>query len=164
MEPKEDLPVVTDDKFSRARLIYGLTSEIHADRRSPGDTGDTGEMIVVGGVDSHCVRWTQVLSRRAAQQLWIQLTRLLFPEKYSQVVGLVPLEPWCPPRPRVTTRFEVLWSADAHVYEILGWVDDGTWWFRVDEQNAHRLWVALDLALYPAGWSGPVIVRRKKLN
>ncbi len=146
---------MADDKFSRAKRVYGLTSEILANRR------DSGNTIVVSGVGTECNRWTHELTPRAAQELWIQLTRLLFPEKSPQVLGLVQTMPLSPTVPSATTRFEVLRNTDMHLYDILGWSDSEVWWFRVDEQNAHRLWAALDLALYPAGWSGPVIVRRK---
>ncbi len=147
--------MMADNKFSRATRVYGLTSDLLANRRNNGDT------IVVSGVGTECERWAQVLTQRAAQELWVELTRLLFPEKSPQVLGLVQTVPLSPPAPAVTTRFEVLRNPDTHLYEILGWVDNEAWWFRVDEQNAHRLWAALDLALYPAGWSGPVIIRRK---
>ncbi len=146
---------MVDNKFSRATRVYGLTNEICANRRGSGDT------IVVSGIGTECDRWTQELTQRAAQELWVQLTRLLFPEKSPHVLGLVQTVPLSPPIPSATTRFEVLWNAEIHLYDIMGWVDNETWWFRVDEQNAHRLWAALDLVLYPAGWSGPVIVRRK---
>ncbi len=147
--------MMADDKFSRAKHVYGLTNEILADRRGNGDA------IIVSGVSSDCVQWAQVLTPRAAQQLWGQLTRLLFPEKSPQVFGLVKTAPLSSPVPSATTRFEVLWNAETRLYDILGWVDSETWWFRVNEQNAHRLWAALDLALYPAGWAGPEIIRRK---
>jgi hypothetical protein len=143
--------MMTEKKFSRAKQAYGLTSEIFASRR------DEGETIIVGGVGAESNRWTRVLTRRAAHHLWFQLTRLLFPEKSPQVTGMAQTAPLSAAPPAVTTHFEVWLNPDTHRYDILGWVNEDSWWFCVDEPNAHRLWAALDLALYPAGWSGPEV-------
>ena len=144
--------MMTEKKFSRPKQAYGQTSEIFASRRGEGET------IVVGGVGAESNRWTHVLTRRAAHHLWFQLTGLLFPEKSPKVTGMAKTAPLSAPSPAETTHFEVWLDPDTRQYDILGWVSGDSWWFRVDEQNAHRLWAALDLALYPAGWSGPVIV------
>ncbi len=144
-----------DPKYSRAKHIYGLTSEIFVNR--PGED----ETIVVGGTGDQADRWTRSLTRRAAHQLWFQLTRLLFPEKSPQVTGMAMTAPLSLPSPSVTTHLEIIFNPDSHTYDILGWDSEDGWWFRVDEQNARLLWTALDLALYPAGWSGPVTTWRR---
>ena len=144
-----------DPKFSRAKHEYGLTSELFVNR--PGED----ETLVVGGVGAQSDQWTRLLTRRAAHQLWFQLTRLLFPEKSPQVTGMAMTAPLSPPSPSVTTHLEIVHNPDSHTVDILGWDGEDGWWFRVDEQNARHLWTALDLALYPAGWSGPVTVRRR---
>jgi hypothetical protein len=57
--------------------------------------------------------------------------------------------------PSVTTVLEIIHNPENHAYDILGWVGQEIWWFRVDDQNARNLWAALDVVLYPAGWQGP---------
>jgi hypothetical protein len=143
-----------DPKYSRAKHNYGLTSEIFVNR--PED-----ETIAVSGMGDQSDRWTRTFTRRAAHQLWFQLTRLLFPEKSPQVTGMAMTAPLSMPSPSVTIHVEIVFNPDIHLYDILGWDGEDGWWFRVDEQNARNLWTALDLALYPAGWSGPVTTRHR---
>ncbi len=144
-----------DPKFSRVKHIYGLTSEVFVNGRGEGET------IVVGGTGAEATRWNRALTRRAAHQLWFHLTRLLFPEKSPQVTGMAMTAPLSAPQPSVTTHLEVVYNPETHLYDVLGWNGDDLWWFRLDEQNARHLWTGLDLVLYPAGWSGPVTIRRR---
>jgi hypothetical protein len=144
-----------DNKSSRTKPGYGLTSEMFVNRHGEDET------VILGGVGVEANRWTRTLTRRAAHQLWFHLTRLLFPEKSPQVTGMAMTAPLSMPIPSVTTHLEIVYSPETHLYDIVGWDGEDGWWFRVDEQNARNLWTALDIALYPAGWSGPVTVRRR---
>ncbi len=147
-----------DNKISSAKYSYGLTKEPFASRKSNGDT------VIVGGIGVEADRWARVLTRRAAHQLWFELTQLLFPEKSLKVTSLVETAPLRPiTQPAVTTHLEIHPNSEAHIIDILGWVDEDAWWFRVDDNNARYLWAALDNALYPGGWEGNV-TRRAKLN
>src|SRR5712691_4421648 len=141
---------VMDNKFDGKRISYGLTNELFANRKGEGET------IILGGIGTGSSRWARVLSRRAAHQLWYRLTWLLFPEKSTQVTGMAQTAPLHPPnQTSLTTHFEIVRNTDSHTYDIMGWIGDDTWWFRVDDHNARHLWIALDKALYPAGWQGP---------
>src|SRR5258708_30514963 len=73
---------MVNNKLTRAKVGYGLTHECFATSKSEGET------IVVGGVGPEAHRWARVLTRRAAQNLWFQLTRILFPEKSAQVTSM----------------------------------------------------------------------------
>lgn len=147
-----------DNKISRAKYSYGLTQDVFASRKSNGDT------VIVGGVGLETNRWARVLTRRAAHQLWFELTRILFPEKSAKVTSIVETAPLRSiDLPAVTTHLEIRQNADAHSFDIMGWVNEDIWWFCVDDHNARHLWAALDNALYPGGWEGAVI-RRGKLN
>jgi hypothetical protein len=144
-----------DSRFSRAKFNYGLTSEVFVNWQEEGKT------IILGGKGSEANTWTQSLTPRAAHQLWFQLTRLLFPEKSMQVTGMAQTAPLAVYVPRFTTRFEIVTNPETHTFDILGWIDDEAWWCRVDDHTARSLWTALDLALYPAGWSGPITYHRR---
>jgi hypothetical protein len=114
----------------------------------------SGESMVVGGVSVDEARWTRVLSHRAAQMMWYQLTQLLFPEKSDIVTGLVSTTPLrSESLPTVTTHVTV----DGHaggIYDINGWVGEASWSATVNEAEARRFWKALDVALFPVGWQG----------
>jgi hypothetical protein len=147
--------VGVDRRFSRAKTVYGLTSDIFIDARTDDNT------IIVGGVSMGASRWTQRLTTQTAHQLWSNLMRLLFPEKSRHVLGLAKTAPLCAPVPNLTTRFEIIRDPVQNVYDILGWIGDDAWWCRIDYQTARRLWAGLDMALYPAGWAGPVTLHGK---
>jgi hypothetical protein len=144
-----------DENFPQAKQRYGLTSDPFVDRQNEGT-------FVVGGTGDEANAWSRTMTGRAAHQLWFHLTRLLFPEKSGQVTALAKTAPLSGAGPSETTQLDVFQNPDTRLYEIFGWVGDDTWWFRVDDQNARKLWAALDIALYPAGWSGPVTYH--KLN
>ncbi len=147
-----------DNKHHRIKVSYGLTDEVFVNRKNDGET------LIVGGIGRESNRWARVLSRRAAHQLWFQLTRLLFPEKSSKVTAMAQTAPlMLPNQPALTTHLEIVRNSEAHTFDIMGWIGEEKWWFRVDEHNARHLWAALDEALYPAGWQGP-LTHHSKLN
>src|SRR4051812_20737582 len=91
-----------ENRISGAKYSYGLTQDIFASRKSNGDT------VIVGGVGLETNRWARVLTRRAAHQLWFELTRLLFPEKSAKVTSLVETAPLrSTDQPAVTTHLEI---------------------------------------------------------
>ncbi len=127
---------------------YGLSTSLFVNRKR------SGESLVVGGVSENSSRWTRVLSHRAAQMLWYQLTQLLFPEKSDVVTGLVSTTPLrSESLPTVTTHVTVD-GHDGGVYDIMGWVGEQSWSARVNGMEARVLWKALDVALFPVGWQG----------
>lgn len=127
---------------------YGISTDIFVARKSLDDT------LVLGGVGVEYGRWTRVLTQRAAQQLWFNLTGLMFPEKAQRVTGIAVTAPLrSQARPTITSHLEVTRTADNFI-EVIGWAGQDTWWFRLSEQEARVLWTKLDLALYPVGWEG----------
>jgi hypothetical protein len=131
--------------FSQCR--YGVSTDIFAINKMQGET------VVVGGVGAEG-RWTRVLTTRAAQVLWFNLTGLLFPEKARQVTGIAVTAPLrSRDRPSVTHHVEVVRTADNYI-EVFGWAGLDTWWVRLPEHEARNLWTSLDLLLYPVGWEG----------
>lgn len=133
----------------KPKLTYGLSTNLFVSRK----TG--GESLVVGGVAEDASRWTRVLSQRAAQMLWFNLTRLLFPEKSDMVTALVTTAPLRSENlPTITTHMTVDQREDG-AFEIAGWVADQMWWVCLSEYEARRFWTALDIALFPVGWQGP---------
>ncbi len=131
--------------FSQRR--YGVSSEMFVLNKTQGDT------VVVGGIGVEG-RWFRVLTKRAAQLLWFNLTGLLFPEKAPQVTGLAVTAPIRgSDKPSVTYHLEVTRTADNYI-EVIGWAGKDTWWARLPEHEARHLWTRLDLLLYPVGWEG----------
>lgn len=132
----------------RTKFTYGLSTNLFVSRK----TG--GESIVVGGVAEDTSRWTRVLSQRAAQMMWFNLTRLLFPEKSDLVTALVTTAPLrAENMPTITTHISVTEAGDG-AYEISGMVGEQVWWMRLNDHEARRFWTALDIALFPVGWQG----------
>ncbi len=139
------------------RRQIGLSTDLTVSR----EEGDL--TVMLGGVDQSEDRWSQVLTRRAAQVLWFKLTVLLYPDKSDMVTGLAVTAPLrAPSNPEVTTHVEVVKGAGSQ-YTLVGWIQRNTWKVLLSEMDARRLWTALDVALFPVGWEG----RRsgqKKLN
>lgn len=130
------------------KFAYGHATNLFVSRKA------SGESLVVGGVAEDASRWTRVLSQRAAQMLWFQLTRHLFPEKSDMVTALVTTAPLrSEAMPTITTHITVDTLDDGGV-EIAGWIGDNMWWVRLSDYEARRFWTALDIALYPVGWQG----------
>ncbi len=132
----------------------GIVSEVFVTSRPDGNT------VIVGGTllanpspDSD--KWTRVLSRRAGQILWYRLTLLLFPERASEVTARVSTAPLRPTGslPSLTTHVEVAPGQD-DTYHIKGTAGDDKWAVVVNGMEIRRMWAALDVALYPAGWEG----------
>jgi hypothetical protein len=127
---------------------YGLSTNLFVSRKANGDS------LVLGGIGEDEIRWTRVLSQRAAQMLWYHLTRLLFPEKSEMVAALVSTSPLRSGNmPTITTHVTVE-PRDDDGYDIAGWVGEQTWWMHLSNYEARRFWTALDIALYPVGWQG----------
>jgi hypothetical protein len=126
---------------------YGLSTNLFVSRK----TG--GEAIVIGGVAENNARWTRVLAKRAAQMLWFFLTRYLFPEKSDMVTGLASTAPMRAANlPTITTHMSV--DKQDNTYRVSGTIGEQTWQMRLSEFEANRLWMSLDIALYPVGWKG----------
>lgn len=117
-----------------------------------------GNSIIIGGTllanqNADTNKWTRVLSRRAAQILWYRLTLLIFPERASEVTTRVTTAPLRPTAglTMLTTHVEVAAGQD-DTYAIKGTVGEDKWVVTVNGMEIRRLWAALDVALYPAGW------------
>jgi hypothetical protein len=127
---------------------YGLAKQLFVSRKASGDS------IVVGGLAEDSSRWTRVLTQRAAQMLWFNLVQYLYPEKSDMVKGMVTTAPIRgSDLPTITTHVTVE-QINTGGYEIAGWIGSQSWGLRINDQDARQFWVALDIALYPAGWQG----------
>jgi hypothetical protein len=127
---------------------YSFSTNLFVSRKASGDG------IIVGGTTVDASRWTRVLSQRAAQMLWFHLTRFLFPEKSDMVSALVTTAPLrSSDMPTITTHMTVD-QLDSGGYEVVGWIGDQNWGVRIGAPDARQFWMALDIALYPAGWQG----------
>lgn len=145
-----------DRKIADAKFRFGMTRNIFA------VSNRNGETIIVGGLDHQSRRWSRLLTRRAAHMMWFHLTTLLFPSKCSQVISMAQTAPLGPVQMhRLTTFLSLTRRADTHLIEIFGQVGEDTWSCFLDDLNAQRLWASLDAMLYPAGWEGTSIIRRK---
>jgi hypothetical protein len=132
----------------KATHTYGSSTDIFINRKRSGDS------VVIGGLGADEARWTRVLSHRAAQMLWYHLTGYLFPEKSDMVTAMVSTAPLRDDsKPTITTHMTVE-ALENGCFDILGWVGEQTWWIQLNAREAHRLWTALDIALYPVGWKG----------
>jgi hypothetical protein len=99
--------------------------------------------------------WTRAMSRRAAQSLWADLTRLLFPDKSHQIISLVATAASLPPvgdaASHLTTHAALVQTDDGSL-DIVGWAGTMSWRVHLNHHEIHALWTELDLALYPTGW------------
>lgn len=112
--------------------------------------------VVIGGqvADERETQWAFTLTRRAAQNLWYDLTRLLFPEKSGEVIGQVSTlraVPLVGGKSDVTTQVFVTQQPGGGCL-LEGWSNGPTWRVLVSAFDVYRFWAALDATLYPAGW------------
>lgn len=127
---------------------FSFSTNLFVSRKASGDG------IIVGGTTEDTTRWTRVLTQRAAQMLWFHLTRYLFPDKSAMVSALVTTAPLrSSDMPTITTHMTVDQLEDGS-YEITGWIGEQSWGIRIGNPEARQFWMALDIALYPAGWQG----------
>ena len=139
-----------------AESAYGLTHSCFATSKAQ------GELIVVGGVGAESIHWAKVLSWKAAQKLWYQLAECLFPEQMEQVMAIA-LRLAIPPQSKIDKpigTFDVVALADSNLLDIRAYLGGATWRFRLGLHDAHFLWAALDLALYPGGWQGDLTFKQ----
>jgi len=127
---------------------YSFSNHLFVSRKASGDG------IIIGGTTQDETRWTRVLTQRAAQMLWFHLTRYLFPEKSAMVSALVTTAPLrSSDMPTITTHMTVD-ELENGGYEVIGWIGEQNWGIRIADADARQFWMALDIALYPAGWQG----------
>ncbi|MBN1681692.1 MAG: hypothetical protein JW966_15535 [Anaerolineae bacterium] len=143
--------------ISSSKNQYGLSTDLYVSRE------DGDQTLLLGGVGQGARQWTQVMTQRAAQQLWYKLTALLYPEKSDAVIGLAVTAPLrSPENALVTTYMDVVKNGESQ-YTVMGWIQRETWMVLLSEDETRRLWGELDLELYPVGWEGRSI-HPKKLN
>ncbi len=128
---------------------YGVSTDLSAQGDEPSRT------IVVEGTGENGIHWAHTLTWRAAQIMWFRLTQLLYPDKAPVVTGLAVTAPLSTTSGiTLTTHTEVVRSREGDHYTIVGWVQRSTWRAVMCEDQARRLWTALDQVLYPVGWEG----------
>ncbi len=128
---------------------YGLSTDLFVTRSSGADT------IVLSGTAEDTNRWVRPLTRRAAHLLWYRLTWSLFPEKSPKVTGMaVTAALQSPDQPTITIHVDVQRQEETHTFSVDGMTRAERWQFTISDADARKLWAALDLLLYPAGWEG----------
>lgn len=119
--------------------------------------GVQDDTIVIGGLMPDETQWTQTLTHRAARALWVEMTKLLFPDKSAQVIGHVATLPSLPPFQDDDESNLTTWAfvriLDEGGCEISGWKGKTGWCLHLNAYQVYRFWAALDVALFPAGWS-----------
>ena len=120
---------------------YGLSTNLFVTRKA------SGESIVLGGIAADESRWIRILSYRAAQLLWLQLTRLLYPEKAEEMAAWTTTAPIRDASlPTVTTHIDV--NEVDEGYELAGWAHRRiVWTALLAEVEARRFWALLDETL-----------------
>lgn len=122
---------------------YGYTAHLFAAQKPNSDS------IVIGGFSEFRLRWTRVLTPRAAQMLWFRLAQGLYPESSSTLIARVSTAPMRSPLlPTITSQVQVdsLESGDFEVSARSGAQD---WTFRLNPLEAGKFWHQLDRVLYP---------------
>lgn len=130
------------DEFNQE---FGFSRDLFVTRKASGDS------IVVGGVSADTSRWVRILSHRAAQLLWFQMTQVLHPDKADQATMTVMTAPMRDAnRPTITTHTEVEpLEQDLGGYSITGWAGDKKWDVSLSDTELQRFWNQLSEALYP---------------
>lgn len=124
--------------------MYGPSTNLFVSRKS------NGEAIVIGGVASDSSRWVRILSQRAAQLLWFQLTQMLYPEKAKGATTVVTTAPIRDANmPTVTTHMSVEPLREGGGYALTGMAGEKLWHTQVSAEDIHRFWQVLNNALYP---------------
>lgn len=133
---------------------YGLSTGVLVRRDSEKN------LIFLMGTGARAQLWVHASTQRAVHQLWFSLTYLLFPEKAQKVTSMAATAVLSPAEPGLTTHFEARRDPETCTYDVVGWIGENVWSFDMDDENARRLWVTLDLLLYPAGWEGATTKHR----
>jgi hypothetical protein len=132
--------------------IHGMSADLSV---APGSEPDTFKL---SGIGVGPRKWVHPLTRRAAHILWYRLTWVLFPEKSPRVTGMAATAPLSPRTQSGAVAFvEVIYRADQNMFNVIGWNESARWRFDLDDRAARQLWAALDVVLYPAGWSGTTL-------
>jgi hypothetical protein len=104
----------------------------------------------VGGIAADDSRWVRILSYRAAQLLWFQLTQMLYPEKAMAVTTSLTTAPMRNASlPTITTHITVEEMRNG-CYGITGWVGSKTWHTDLTRLETEHFLAALAHALSPA--------------
>ncbi len=129
------------------KFKYGLSTGLFVTRK-PG-----GRSLVVGGIGEGDMRWTRVLSNRAAQLLWFHLVQFLYPDRSANIKAEVMTAPIRGANlPTVTDHMEVEATEDKKGFQIIGYTGSRpVWRASLAKNDAQQFWTALDAALYPNG-------------
>lgn len=121
---------------------YGFSQHVFAFRK-PNSTS-----LVIGGLSASRLRWTRVLSRRAAGCLWVYLAQMLEPTRVMPYIGLLDTSPMRESSlPTITSRVTVD-ALDEGGCEIVGQSGDQVWGVNMTDEHARLFWQALTLALH----------------
>lgn len=129
--------------FNEAPTAYGFSTGLFATRKVNGDS------LIVGGIAADDSRWVRILSYRAAQLLWFQLTQMLYPDKGTAVTTSLTTAPMRNAGlPTITTHITVE-NLRNGCYGITGWVGSKTWHADLTQDETAQFLIVLDHALYP---------------
>lgn len=131
------------NNMSKSEFEYGESTDLFVTRKSNGGS------IVLGGTGEDTSKWIRILSNRAAQLLWFQVTQELHPDKAKKATTVVTTAPMREANsPTITTHTN--FEKAQNFYSIVGWIGNKTWQADLTEQEAERFWIALSRALYPS--------------
>jgi hypothetical protein len=131
-------------------FAHGFSTSLYA-RRGEGDQ----KGIIIGGKGDDETDWTYTLTTRAAQSLWYDLTRLLYPERSGEVIANVSTMRSMPKLTQEAaseTTHTFVRPIDAGGVLIEGIQGNFAWTVQVSAVEIYRFWAEMDKALHPTGW------------
>ncbi len=132
----------------KAAGSYGFCTGLFVTRKAG------GESLIIGGVAEDSTRWTRVLAQRAAQIIWLQLGKFLFPEQTAEATAFVATAPFRNADAPTITSHAAVDQLENGNYQLHGWAGEKEWSAHLSEEEAKAFWTVLDKALYPSGLQG----------
>jgi hypothetical protein len=131
---------------NRIQPGYGVSHHLFVARKS------SNESLVIGGIGDQQNRWTRVLSHRAAQNLWTDLTAILHPDHAQSATGALHTAPLRSADLPTITSHASAQSTEGNRIQVTGSVGNQQWSMLCEKSEAEEFWRSLQQALSPTGW------------
>jgi hypothetical protein len=131
---------------NRIQSGYGVSHQLFVARKS------SNESLVIGGIGDQQNRWTRVLSHRAAQNLWTDLTAILHPDHTQKSAGAMHTAPLRSADLPTITSHASAQSTEGNRIEVTGSVGGQQWSMLCEKSEAEQFLRSLERALSPTGW------------